>query len=433
MSARRLYGQGKGIWFSPIFLSLLLLFLMTFRVTVVSADMANQFGISPRGIGMANAVSAVIDDYAAVYYNPAGLALSQDTDLTIGYLYSHPRVKVRDQAGIETIGFNKGTNAILLGFKGSLRSLLPEKWARNIGLGLLAGVPENLKKAAMVETSYYKDMLFPVFGRVPDILIACGGLGIELLPKRIYIGAGVRVALTLGVQDLLVTMDLGKNENVYQNFDGNVDTEARPIAGLIVRPWDPLRFSFVWRRGGPTARIDVNGFGIVQLGNLQLPLSASLVFRDFYVPDEFSGSIAYQPLEKLLLTVEVTYAKWSSYNIPYNEKTPGDPFQDIVVPQVGVEYSLLRFLKIWMGYYYQPSPVKFHQPFTQFLDTDEHVFSTGMEFSRHIMNRFPDGTLKLQFFFQYQHLPHRSLETVNGQTSIWGYLVNMGASVQLLF
>lgn len=395
--------------------------------------MANQIGLSSRGIGMANAVSAVIDDYAAVYYNPAGLALKQGNELAAGYCLSYPKVHVRNEARVEHVLYEKTMNAGVLAYRQDLRGLLPERWERNIGLGVVAAFQNDLKGAALLQTSFYNEMQFPVFGRDRDILVAAMGLGAQL-HRCFYIGAGLRGSVMLDVKDVSVLVNLSKFDIEIQNLDANVETEFRPIVGIILKPWEPVFLAAVWRGGGTVGNVEARGSGSVQLGDSILPVSSiSLTLIDFYSPDEIAGSIAYQPMEKLLLSLEVTYARWSPYNVPFDKEPPGKPFRDIIIPRLGMEYLLLRWMKIQMGYYYQPSPVRATQPFTQFLDADEHVFSTAMECSWPVLKCILNAPLKFHLYFQYQYLPSRSLDTVNGRTTIWGYIANFGASVHIPF
>jgi len=394
--------------------------------------MASQFGLSPRGIAMGNAVSAVADDFSAVYYNPAGLALREEDDLTVGYFFSHPRVQARDAAGAQVHSVGKDIHAFLFGYRKNLRNLLPLRWRRNLGLGIAVELLDDLKKAALVRTSSYREPEFPVIGRVQDVLVAGAGLGLEL-HKRLLLGAGMRIAVTLDVQDVAVIMRLPQAEFEYLNLDANIDTEARPVVGLLLRPLDSLRLAAVWRKGGPIARVDVKGVGLGELGPLKATIPFLFAFRDFYSPEEIAGSIALEPLPKLLLAAELTWARWSGNNTPYNEKPPGDPFRDVLIPRLGVEYAPASFLKVQAGYYYQPSPVRSSQPATCLLDTEQHVFSLGAESSRRVMQRVFNTPFLFRAFVQFQHLPHRRLQTLNGEITVWGSILSLGGVVQVPF
>jgi hypothetical protein len=291
--------------------------------------------------------------------------------------------------------------------------------------------PDNFKTGTLVHTYLYDETQYPVFGRVHDMLVMSGGMGIEL-HRRVYVGAGMRFAVTYSAQDITLVMNLLEGDTEFQHVDINADTEVQPIVGIILKPWNELRVAAVWRRGGAPVSIVGKGSGSAQLGNFVLPVSLDLNFRDFYTPDEIAGSIACTFMERLLVAFEMTYAQWSDYDMPFNQTPPGNPFRDIVIPRCGVEYTLSPIVKFQLGYYYQPSPVKGSQPYTMYLDTDEHVFSVGTEVSWPIPSLL-EYPLRFHMYFQYQHLPRRSLDTINGTTSIWGYITNIGGTVQLRF
>jgi len=406
------------------------------------ADMSTHFGLSPRAIGLANAVSAVIDDYSGVYYNPAALAVSGASAFTLGYLYNAPRVKVRTADGAERTGFNTDLKAGLLGYRQNLKGMLPEKLDRNVVVGLALAYPGNFKTATLVRTRKYYEEQFPVFGRVPDMLVMSGGLGLEI-HRTVYLGASMRYAVTYSAKDMTVRIRVLEGENVFEKVDVNAETEIQPIAGILVRPWEPLRIAAVWRRGGAPVKIVGRGGGSASLGPLELPIQLNLSFQDFYTPDEFAGSVAWWPRQDLLLAVECTYARWSGYDDPFGSIPPGEPFHDIVIPRFGVETVLCQALRLDLGYYWRPSPVKTYQPATQYLDTDEHVFSVALGYALPIGNllQYP---LVFSAYFQFQYLPERTLYTVDGPVadparpvvtpkSVWGTSAGVGGTVALRF
>jgi hypothetical protein len=406
--------------------------LLVVPARMAPADTATQFGLSARGIGMANAVSAIASDCSAVYYNPAGLALTADDDITVGYVYRHLHVSVRDERGSGRGRAEGDTRSMLFGYRKNLSAILPEQWSRNMGVGIVAQLQDELKQAALVRTSFYQSVQFPVFGRVEDVLVAGAGLGLEVHP-RMYAGIGMRVGVTLDVQDVTVSMNLLNGNYRYLNMDANIDTELRPIAGVICRPWDALSIGAVWRRGGPIARIDVKGMGIAEAGAVRLPITFLFTFRDLFSPDETALSVAYRLADRVLTAFEITHQRWSAYNLPYNERPPGEPFYDIVVPRLGMEYSPTGALAFQAGYYFQPSPVRSRQPLTGFLDADQHVLSVAMEYSHRTLKPILARPLQFGLFLQYHHVAERTLEIMNEPRSIRGSIVNVGVTVCIPF
>lgn len=396
------------------------------------ADMCTHFGISPRGIGMANAVSAVIDDYSGVYYNPAALAVSDTSSFTLGYLYSTPRVKVRNRDGSQDPGFTNDMQTGLVGYRQNLRGMLPRSWERNVAVALALAYPGNFKTATLVRTSKYDELQFPVFGRIPDMLVMSGGLGVEVIPGTLYLGASMRYAVTYSAKDMTIRIHVLEGKNVFEKVDIDAETEMQPIAGILVRPLETLRLAAVWRRGGAPVKIVGRGGGSASLGPFELPIALDLGFQDFFTPDEFAGSVAWWPRRDLLLAFECTYARWSKYDDPFGAPPPGDPFDDIVIPRLGMEVLLFQSLRLNMGYYWQPSPVKTLQPFTRYLDSDEHVFSLALGCPVPL-RRLLEYPLVLSAYAQFQYMPGRTLYTVQGPARVWGTAVGLGATVELRF
>jgi hypothetical protein len=420
---------GRGILRRLWFASILGVFLGS-RATAF-ADMATQFGLSPRAIGMGNAVSAVTHDYASTYYNPAGLALTPESSFTLGYMYTSPRFRLEEPPGTERLVFTESMNAPVVGYRQNLRTVFPDSWKRNLVVALALAASDNFKTGTLVQTYLYEDTQIPVFGRVQDMLVMNAGVGIEVFPF-LLLGAGMRFAATYDATSLIAHMNLGTGAVEVEKLAVNADTEMQPIAGFIVRPWETLNLAGVWRRGGSPIRLVGAGGGSAQIGSLVVPMSLTLAFRDFFTPDEFAASIAWSPWNRLLLALEVTWALWSKYDVPYGENPPGDPFRDIVIPRFGVEYAFTDRFKAQSGYYWQPSPVKDVQPYTHYLDTDQHVFSAAVEYGLPLKKvfKFP---LVLRAYFQYQYLPRREILTFRGPGAVWGYIINVGGTVEFRF
>ncbi len=396
---------------------------------VTMADMSSHFGLSPRAIGMGNAGAAVIDDYSATYHNPAALGMNPDSCVSFGYFYTSPRVKIRDPQGVEQLYMKEHMQTGVIGFQQNLKKLITEKWDKNMVVGLAIALPDQYKAATMVETYVYKDPQIPVFGRVPDMMVINAGVGMEL-HKWLLVGAGIRFSATYDAANITVLLHVPSMDLTTQKLEVNADTEMMPIAGVVIRPSDKLRLAGVWRRGGSPIKLLGKGGGAALIGPFAIPINLGLAYRDFFTPTETSLSLAFSPMDKLMLAYEAVHSKWSKYDVPIGDTPPGDPFMDIWVHRFGAEYLFSDKLSVQAGYYYHPSPIKDVQPDTCYLDTDEHVFSTAAEYVLPLEGIFK-YPIKFQAYLQYQHLPKRTFSTLGADTAIWGYIINMGALVQL--
>jgi len=419
----------------PVLLPLLLLLFLA-QTSALQADIASEFGISPRAMAMGNAYTALADDFSGYFHNPAGVATRPHDTLVAGFLFNQPRVMLRLPDGREGVGFDENLKGGLLGFSLDLGQWTPARFRRPWVMGMTVVFPDSFKTYVNADIKPFDEIQYPVFGRAHDFSLMFIGTGMQL-HRMLYLGVSVRVSFTADIRDLSLRFDASnilKPVITYNKLDINPDIEMQPIVGVLLVPWENLRIGAAWRKGGNLVTFLGAVKVTVDTGTFDLPLPPYAMFvMDFYQPEEIAVSVAYAFLDKLLLAVELTYAGWSAYNLPYGRGTPGNPLQDILIPRVGLEYRPLPDLSARLGYYYQPTPVKSVQPFTQLLDADQHVFSTGLGYIWRWPESYIAYPLEFGLYLQFKHLPRRTLDTVAGKTSVWGRHLNMGLSVQFRF
>jgi long-chain fatty acid transport protein len=153
----------------------------------------------------------------------------------------------------------------------------------------------------------------------------------------------------------------------------------------------------------------------------------------------YTFGMAYRLSHDLLISGEITYNQWSDFLSPSLEihtdinvpiipihLLPGvveDPhFSDTWTPRIGVEYRGITKksynIVFRTGYAYDPSPVPEQTGWSNFLDGNKHIFSTGLGlelkelFGKDLSNACP----ALQGVFQYQWIQkthHQKLPSVN--------------------
>jgi long-subunit fatty acid transport protein len=105
----------KNIIMTTVFT--LLIMQLSFAQTAEDAMnlISNESGFGIRATSMGNAYSAVSDDYSAVYYNPAGLAMLKETEFS-GSLYNLNNTNEADYLGNTTITKGNYTKLQSIGF-----------------------------------------------------------------------------------------------------------------------------------------------------------------------------------------------------------------------------------------------------------------------------------------------------------------------------
>ena len=73
--------------------------LFTCQAHAQTGQFLDDFGASPKSIGMGQAFTAVADDFSAAYYNPAGLSqIKNSFEFTLGYFYAKPKASAEPMA-----------------------------------------------------------------------------------------------------------------------------------------------------------------------------------------------------------------------------------------------------------------------------------------------------------------------------------------------
>jgi long-chain fatty acid transport protein len=257
---------------------------------------------------------------------------------------------------------------------------------------------------------------FVLFDNRPQRLYLAANLAIQIIPG-LYIGGGLtfmsRTAGQLFLKGSVAVSDPDAS-SLVSRIDVDLVAVRYPQVGILwdVTPWLSIgasyRHSFVLKLD-QQFRIDGN------IGNPGLPpvvengyFAARSISADLFQPWQLTAGGALRLRRDLLLTVDVTYARWSEFPIPaanltlgldigsYNDKVmlppprsyPASNFHDILIPRAGVEWRAWQrpqlALDVRGGYSYEPTPVPEQIGESSFADSDKHTFSlgAGLELSR---------------------------------------------------
>lgn len=374
------------------------------------ADLASQFAMSSRSLGLGGAYAAVSEDMAALYYNPAGLVQLRSMTVSAGLLAGLPFLR---EDGADP-GTPREVSTYLhagLPLGGSLEDLLAFGVSLNLPWGKLLGSTLHKKQ----------EPYFVLYDNsVQQLQIRLGAAGRIPWKPLSFLTFGVSVQVLGAVRG-----EIG----FYSPFQPGGDAPADPDAAL--EAWADIEVptsTFVtvgmmaaigdsWRVGltyHQAQSIDVQ-FPISFTTRLSvssdlevgIPVQADARFTTKYHPQQLTLGASYRR-GALMVALDLSWIDYSAYQIPYArleldlERLKLDPglrlflgpdatlldpmrpdvrWRDVLVTRVGAEYRVLPWLVVRGGYSFEPSPLTG----TDFpiYDCDKHGFALGARVSLH--------------------------------------------------
>ena len=406
------------------------------RVYAQTPQLLDEFGASCKSISMGQAFTAVADDFAAAYYNPAGLSqITSPYETTFGYFYAKPMAKATFLEG-RNIGSNiveqPSSHGAIIGMASSLDVpglTAPFPWLRPLSFGMVFW----LNLPVMLQYHVGPEDYRPHFLRYDKgfaIMSMAISLSYEITPW-LSMGAGVfpsqqvsskqEVFMALNDSNIieqippyvrLFELDevIGSRLSLWQEARWTV----APIAGLLLKlPIKSFRDKVslgVSYRGENIAR-HVKGPLTVTIGfeneATGEPIGTEAIrlyfkFVDFYMlgyvgyqPAQVTAALAFKnlfpPLKGLAFSFDLTWKDYSEFIDNYKE-TPIPPLEDTYVYRTGIEYGVdpgfsipllnkISHIALRGGYYFEPTPVanmdKAHSH--NIYDTDMDVVSGGLQ------------------------------------------------------
>ena len=419
-----------------ISLGTILFAILLFHLPVTSqANVPEVFGLSPKATGMGNAFTAVADDFSACYYNPAGLAQNDHHLFTLGYVFCQPRLKqyLLSNPNLPNISEEVNYRSVIFGTMVDLTRIMNTR-GHNLVLGVAATVGDNFRAAWRLHDWNPEVPRFMRYGDYMNRAHVYSAVGLEVFKDRLYVGAGINFWQDIAIPNMELKMDLFTQDVLSRESDIDGDAEFSPIAGILVKPfpWLSLAYSY---RGEWSQDMPANLTDILTVGPIEIPVHIRFSARDYFLPWNMTAAMAVKPLERLLVSVDVTYYHWSDLELLLWEgRYP--TWENTLLPRLGVEYEALDNLFLRFGYYYEESPIpdQSNMP-SNHLDFNKHVVSTGLGYS---FTKLPFvGELPMHYpisidaFFQYQIMEARTQAKSNGQPGwrIEGYQTAVGLSI----
>lgn len=242
---------------------------------------------------------------------------------------------------------------------------------------------------------------------------------------------------------LFGSVDITPRSNQLGQF-ANIKAKLAPIVGILWQPTSWLRCGFAYRAelyfddkgtNDILLRVMLPARGTTPtIPEIDLPIFFPSRFARYYMPEEASWAIALLPAEALLVSVDITWMRWSGYipqirtPVSFDQFVIDPGFRDTVVPRVGLEYRVAPEVSILGGYNFQKSPVPDQPGYLNFVDTDRHAASLGFEYAYR--------GFRLQGYYQHQWALNKVFEkeaTYGPSYRAGGYAYSFGVNLSAAF
>lgn len=361
------------------------------------ANVYETYGFDPRATARGGAAAAAADDYTAIFYNPAALAVPKQVKMGLGLSVTVPDLYVdrgRPDAEIPTVLREPGTSWSL-GWMYPLGGVFHDRVAVAVSLTVPSG------EVARVQGFDPRAPQFYMYQNLSDKLLFHAALAWEPF-DGVSIGVGAQALSDLTGRAGL-ELDLVDRRFDRREFSVELEPTLSPLAGLHVRPSPGLSLGLTWRsRNDLSFRLPVH----VTEGDL-LTLDLEVSQTVLFTPTSWTFGLAYDlPDLDVAMSVDATYAFWSEAPDP-SPRIVGDVggkllaglgleeaidlsqgttpaalgFVDTVTPRVGFEWTVRPWLQLRTGYAYRPTPVPRQTGTTAYLDNDAHLVSAGAGFT----------------------------------------------------
>lgn len=380
------------------------------------ANMGNSpstYGLLPKDIASAQALSLFNSQTSAVYYNPAALAQDGRGELSLGMLHAEHDLK----ANGKTI-YDSPSQQVQVGMKTNLSDLTDSQ--HPIYFAFMAGVEKYGGEMMSFSSSASTHGQYMQYGRQP-LFLSLGGA------TKIWRGidAGVAVRATLHSTAKLKTYtDLAGNMD-YEDLDVSAEPVLRPILGVSMNVgetfcpnancWmDNVDVALSYRARSNT-KMKINANTIIP-GTIPDPgLSLAVVTLDSFQPDITALGVKYD-LGRSRIAGTLEYQAWQRLSKELKKDTiKGDAGinpQDILIPRVAVEFDLDNIFTFTLGAAYEKAAL--HKdlrstPNINYLDANKTILGLGLTAELPKIRGIAKP-IRLDVGYQYHNLSKRNFE-----------------------
>jgi long-chain fatty acid transport protein len=338
--------------------------------------------IGPRALGMAGAQIGWVDDYTAIYWNPAGLVHARGAQISVFGTDIIPigtyklNYTLPPELGGKTYNIDATTKTNHY-ISPNVMAYLP-LMEGDLTVGIGAYVPAGL--GAEWDGNDLMDLNMPNTGPY-DWMGKIAAFNIS--PVVAYkindmLSVGAALNVYYGMFEMQRPMDMYNMMTQQGGEDGMMDTQYKEDGsglgfggsiGVMVKPHEMVSFGLSFKTETNVAfEGDATLKGIATQGaELSSPYE-----RDLAWPMWFGGGVAFFPTECMTIAADINWSNWSKTQKSIITDYTGDEFPDAVKEgakemhlewedciqyRVGLQYAIPD--EIWavrLGYYYDPAP-----------------------------------------------------------------------------
>ncbi|MEQ8351595.1 MAG: outer membrane protein transport protein [Leptospiraceae bacterium] len=348
------------------------------------------YGANPYTTGRAGAVTAVINDVSAVFYNPAGLALpsrgesikkqkdARMHELQLYYTGSSHSLNYSPYSPDLIFSDEDATNVndSYAGLGLSLRLDRIYDVDRKVAFGLYANLPGNGKLLSINDLNPTVHR-FLQHGKSLTRPYIAAALSVEVWKEHIYAGIGF-TALARGQGAILMKeVEISPN-TVTPDQQVIVDVEPATNAQYgLIGVYQDFYLGVFYRRELAVELDPINARARTLLLGLELDLDLAVL--DHYQPRTLSYGAGYRLFDIFLFSVDVRRELWSGFQSSRAKQTYSEIIYLSDTTSVGasLEFQVTDWFQARMGYRRAPTPIPNQPGSTNWMGSDRQIYSAG--------------------------------------------------------
>jgi long-subunit fatty acid transport protein len=422
-----------------------------------SANPLGTYGYGSRETSLAGAVTADTSTFSAVFYNPAGLAMGEKLDLSLGYFRVDQRLLID--------GKDTDTDPVR-GIVGGLSA--PGKlFGVPFAFGVATHLPDD--RLSRVRTLRQEIPRWELYHNRAQILFVGAMLAVRPV-KWLSIGGGIAfLSSTRGSLGITgqASIESPYDSQLRHEVDADLTTVRIPIVGVRVEPHRRVSLGITYRGESKLdlrLTADIHGQVYVESLKTTVPVRYTLTSQSFdaFHPRQIALGGSVLITDRVRGNLDLVYTQWSAYksatslttshlDIELKGLAPPDPkptvvrdpgFHDTIAPHLGVEITAIDGttvkIPVRLGYAYERSPVPPQTGATNFVDSDRHTlaFGTGIRLSS-LLPELPSD-IRLDVHGAYMVFPERKVKKDSpadfvGDYVASGHQTNVGATLGMGF